>query len=276
MSVRIVVRFLLYYKTEGSIKTASPMIEASKNINKTVGRLFVVGTPIGNLEDITYKAIKILKDVDLVAAEDTRKTLILFQKWEIKRPLFTYNKINEEKKASKLIEYLLKGKNIALVSEAGMPCISDPGERLIKKCIEKQIPFEVVPGPSAVLQALVLSGFRTTPFYFGGFLPIKSKARKSEWREAAIRPYSSVYFESPHRLLSSLDDACGTIPDCLLCLAKEMTKKFEEVLRGKPKELLAQLQEIKIKGEFCIVVDGYGYTKEKAQKLSTDTLNEIT
>ncbi|QSR88223.1 16S rRNA (cytidine(1402)-2'-O)-methyltransferase [Methylacidiphilum caldifontis] len=252
------------------------MVKLKNNHTDLIGRLFVVATPIGNLEDITHRALRTLKEVDLVAAEDTRKTHILLQKWEIKKPLFTYNKINEERKALKLMESLLNGKRVALVSEAGMPCISDPGERLIKKCIEKQIPFEVVPGPSAVLQALVLSGFRTTPFYFGGFLPVKSKARRAEWIEATTRPYSSVYFESPHRLLSSLEDAQAIIPDCPLCIAKEMTKKFEEVFRGKPKELLTHLQEIKLKGEFCIVVDGFGYNKEKAQKLSTDPPNIIT
>lgn len=244
--------------------------------NNLIGRLFVVGTPIGNLEDITYKAVKTLKEVDIIAAEDTRKALILIQKWEIKKPLFTYNKINEEKKASSLLKILLKGKKVALISEAGLPCISDPGERLIHKCIENNIPFEVIPGPSAVLQALLLSGFKTTPFYFGGFLPIKTKARQAEWLQSAERPYTSVYFESPYRLISSLEDAQLTIPDCMLCIVKEMTKKFEEVFRGKPKELLFQLQSVKIKGEFSIVVDGFGYAKEKQQKRSTDPSIDIT
>ncbi|SDU29817.1 16S rRNA (cytidine1402-2'-O)-methyltransferase [Verrucomicrobium sp. GAS474] len=220
------------------------------------GRLFVVGTPIGNLEDITLRALRVLKEADLVAAEDTRHSIHLLNHFEIKKPLVSYHQFNEAKRVAEFREHFAHGKNIALISDAGMPGISDPGERLIRSCVEAGITVEVVPGPSAVLQALVGAGFPMVPFHFGGFLPPKSGGRRREMEEAAARPSTSVYFESPHRLVRALADALEVIPERELCVARELTKKFEEIRRGTPAELLAHYEAHAPRGEVCLVIRG--------------------
>ncbi len=218
-------------------------------------RLWVVGTPIGNLEDITLRALRILREADLVAAEDTRRTNQLLRHYELHKPLVSCHRFNEAQRLAGLMTALREGKKVALVSDAGMPGISDPGERLLRRCAEEGIRVEVVPGPSSVLTALLASGFSTTPFYFGGFFPVKGGARKREWEAVQARACTSVYFESPHRLRRSLEDAAA-LGDRRICLARELTKKFEEVLRGSAQALLLGFQRREPRGEFCVVVEG--------------------
>lgn len=219
-----------------------------------MGKLYVVATPIGNLEDITLRALRVLKEADLIAAEDTRHSLHLLQHFEIRKPLVSYHQFNEAKRTAEFMQDLQQGKQIALISDAGMPGVSDPGERLIRACVAAGVGIEVVPGPSAVLQALVGAGFPMTPFHFGGFLPVKSGARRRELAASGLRDCTSVYFESPHRLIRALEDAVAEIPAATCCVARELTKKFEEFKRGTPAELLAFYSQSKPRGEICFVV----------------------
>jgi len=220
------------------------------------GKLYIVGTPIGNLEDISTRALRILREADLIAAEDTRHTGILLKHYDIKVPQVSYHKFNEARRLDELISRLATGGQVALVSDAGMPGVSDPGERMIQKCLKEGIPVEVIPGPSAVMHSVVASGFSMTPFYFGGFFPVKSGGRARVVNEALERECTSVYFESPHRVLKTLQAFHETDPECKLCLARELTKKFEEVNIGRPEAILERYGNGKVKGELCLVVAG--------------------
>jgi 16S rRNA (cytidine1402-2'-O)-methyltransferase len=220
------------------------------------GKLFIVGTPIGNLEDLTLRALRVLKEADLIAAEDTRHTGLLLAHFGISVPQASYHKFNEQKRLHEFLERLRGGAKIALVSDAGMPGVSDPGERLIRACVEAGVGVEVVPGPSAVLHALVGSGMKITPFYFGGFLPVKGGARQKELVAAAERDCTSVYFESPYRLLRTLEDCQTVIPERLVVVARELTKKFEEIRRGTGATLLEHYRAGKVKGEITFLVQG--------------------
>jgi len=220
------------------------------------GKLYVVGTPIGNLEDLTLRALRVLKESQLIAAEDTRHTGLLLKHFGIETPQASYHKFNEARRKDEFSERFARGESIALVSDAGMPGVSDPGERLIRDCIEQGVDVEVVPGPSAVLHGLVASGLKITPFYFGGFLPVKGGARQKELLVAAGRECTSVYFESPHRLLRTLEDCVAVIPERQVCVARELTKKFEEVKRGLAADLLAYFRAGKVRGELTFLVQG--------------------
>jgi 16S rRNA (cytidine1402-2'-O)-methyltransferase len=218
------------------------------------GQLRVVATPIGNLEDISPRALRVLREADLIAAEDTRHTGHLLARFEIRKPLVSYHQFSEAKRTAEFLLHFEQGKNIALVSDAGMPGVSDPGERLIRAAIEAGVTVEIVPGPSAPLVALAGSGFPMVPFYFGGFLPVKGGQRRKELFAAAARDCTSVYFESPYRVVRLLEDAVAEIPQARMCLARELTKKFEEFRRGSPAELLAHFQAHAPRGEFCVVI----------------------
>jgi 16S rRNA (cytidine1402-2'-O)-methyltransferase len=194
--------------------------------------LYIVGSPIGNLSDISLRALETLRQVDRIAAEDTRRIKILLNRYEIEKPLVSFHEFNEAKRTAELVECLARGESIALVSDAGMPSISDPGYRLVTRCQHEQIPMTVIPGPSAVITALVGSGLPTDRFYFGGFLPVKSGQRERELRIALERDSTSVYFESPYRLTKTLDALQTIEPDHLICVARELTKHFEEFRRG--------------------------------------------
>ncbi len=220
------------------------------------GKLYVVATPIGNLEDISARALRVLKEADLIAAEDTRHTGHLLTRFEIRKPLISYHQFSEAKRTAEFLEKFERGESIALVSDAGLPGVSDPGERLIRAAVEAGVPVEVVPGPSAPLLALAGSGFPMVPFYFGGFLPVKSGQRRKVLVEAAARECTSIYFESPYRVVRMLEDAAAEIPEARLCLARELTKKFEEYRRGTAGELLAHFKAHEPRGEFCVVVAG--------------------
>src|SRR5256886_13583591 len=198
--------------------------------------LYVVATPIGNLGDITLRALEILKDVDLVAAEDTRHSGILLKHYQLKKPLISYHEHNEAMRTAQLIERLAAGEKIALITDAGMPGLSDPGARLIRECIKRELPFTIVPGPSAILTALAGSGFSMERFCFRGFLPVKSGRRERELRAAAERKETTIFFESPYRLTKTLAACIELMPDRQLCVARELTKKFEEFRGGSASE----------------------------------------
>src|SRR5881392_257444 len=204
--------------------------------------LYVVATPIGNLSDITLRALEVLKSVDVIAAEDTRHSGMLLKHFEIKKPFVSYHEHNEAMRAAQLIEQIATGENIALITDAGMPGLSDPGARLIRECIKRELPFAIIPGPSSILTALVGSGFSTERFYFGGFLPVKSGQRERELRAAAARDETTIFFESPHRLTKTLAAAVEILPGRQLCVARELTKKFEEYRRGNAADLFAHYE----------------------------------
>ena len=216
--------------------------------------LYVVATPIGNLSDITLRALDVLKSVDLIAAEDTRHSGMLLKHFEIKKPLLSYHEHNEAMRTAQLVEHLAAGENVALITDAGTPGLSDPGARLIRECIKRELPFTIIPGPSSVLAALVGSGFSTEKFYFGGFLPIKSGQRERELRAAAERNETTIFFESPYRLTKTLSASVNIMPDRQLCVARELTKKFEEFRRGAASELLAHYQTHPSKGEIVLLI----------------------
>jgi len=218
--------------------------------------LYVVATPIGNLGDITLRALEVLKSADVVAAEDTRHSGILLKHFEIKKPLISYHEHNEAMRTAQLVERLAAGENVALITDAGMPGLSDPGARLIRECIQRDLPFTIIPGASSISTALVGSGFSTEKFFYGGFLPVKSGRRERELRAAAAREETSVFFESPYRLVKTLIACAGIMPDRQLCVARELTKKFEEFRRGTAADLEADYTARPPKGEIVLLVSG--------------------
>ena len=218
--------------------------------------LYVVGTPIGNLDDITLRALSVLKAVDLIAAEDTRHSRILLRHYEIEKPLVSCHEHNEARRTAELAERLAGGENIALITDAGMPGLSDPGARLIRRCIERDLPFEIVPGVSAITTALVGSGFALERFCYRGFLPTKSGQRERELRAAADRPETTLFFESPYRLTRTLSVCAELMSERPVCVARELTKKFEEFRRGRAAELLAHYTAHPPKGEITLLVAG--------------------
>ena len=232
------------------------------------GKLYVVATPIGNLEDMSLRAIRVLREVDLIAAEDTRHTGHLLTRFEIRKQLVSYHQFSEARRTAEFLQKFEQGQSIALVSDAGMPGVSDPGERLIRAAVAVGVAVEVVPGPSAPLLALAGSGFPMVPFYFGGFLPVKGGQRRKELLAAAARECTSIYFESPYRVKRLLEDAVTEIPRAQLCLARELTKKFEEYRRGTAAELLAHFQAHEPRGEFCVVIAPADSKKENNEAAS--------
>jgi 16S rRNA (cytidine1402-2'-O)-methyltransferase len=216
--------------------------------------LYVVSTPIGNLGDITLRALEVLKSADVIAAEDTRHSGMLLKHFEIKKPLLSYHQHNEAMRAAQLVERLATGEDVALITDAGTPGLSDPGARLIRECIKRGLPFVVVPGPSSILAALVGSGFSTEKFCFRGFLPAKSGQRERELRTAINREETTIFFESPYRLAKTLAACIDILPDRELCVARELTKKFEEFRRGTASELLAHYQTHPPKGEIVLLI----------------------
>ncbi len=216
--------------------------------------LHLVPTPIGNLGDITLRALAVLKSVDLIACEDTRHSGHLLRHFEIHKPLVSYHEHNEARRTAELIEELARGKSIAVITDAGLPGISDPGHRLLAACIERGLPYTVLPGPSAVLTALIGSGFAADQFFFGGFLPPKSGGRERDLRAAAARPETSIFFESPHRLTKTLAACAEYLPTRQLCVARELTKTFEEYRRGTGAELLAHYTAHPPKGEIVLLI----------------------
>jgi 16S rRNA (cytidine1402-2'-O)-methyltransferase len=218
--------------------------------------LYLVATPIGNLGDITLRALEVLKSVDLIACEDTRHSGNLLRHYEISKPLISYHEHNEARRTAELIEELVAGKKIALITDAGLPGVSDPGHRLLRACIERGVPYTILPGPSAVLTALIGSGFPAEQFYYGGFLPVKSGGRERDLLAAAARSETSIFFESPHRLLKTLEVCASKFPERELCVARELTKHFEEFRLGRGPDLLAHYSAKAVKGEIVFLIRG--------------------
>ena len=218
--------------------------------------LYVVATPIGNLGDITLRAVEALKSADVIAAEDTRHSGLLLKHLEIKKPFVSYHEHNEAARATELVERLGRGENVALITDAGTPGLSDPGLRLIRECIKRELPFTIIPGASSILMALLGSGFSTDKFSFRGFLPVKSGQRERALRAAAERDETAIFFESPYRLTKTLAACIDIMPERQLCVARELTKKFEEFRRGAAGELLAHYQAHPPKGEIVLVISG--------------------
>src|ERR1700704_2379136 len=218
--------------------------------------LYVVATPIGNLGDITLRALKLLEDAGLIAAEDTRHSGILLKHYKIDKPFVSYHQHNEAMRTAQLIERLAAGEKVALITDAGTPGLSDPGARLIRECIKRGLPYTIIPGPSSILTALVGSGFSMENFFFGGFLPVKSGRRARELQAAAAREETTIFFESPYRLTKTLKACIDIMPDRQLCVARELTKKFEEFRRGPAPHLHAHYDARPPKGEIVLLISG--------------------
>lgn len=219
------------------------------------GTLYVVATPIGNLKDMTFRAVETLKGADIIAAEDTRHTKILTAHYGITVPLTSYFEHNRITKGDYLMKMLKEGKNVALVSDAGTPGISDPGAHIIAEAIRNGINVAGIPGPTAMVLGLILSGFPTDKFIFEGFLPNKSSARKKKLSELKEEKRTVVFYESPHRISKTLYDILEVLGDIRICVMRELTKKFEEILRGKTSEIAARFEKSGPKGEFLIVLN---------------------
>jgi 16S rRNA (cytidine1402-2'-O)-methyltransferase len=223
------------------------------------GTLFVVATPIGNLKDITFRAVEVLKEANLIAAEDTRKTDILLKHYEISKRMVSYHEHNEESRAAQIIDFLKAGDSVALVCNAGTPTISDPGYRVIKLAADNGLPVVPVPGPSAFLAALVMSGLPTDRFLYEGFLPRK-KGRVSRLQSLAAFTGTVIIYESPHRLVSTLEDINKHFGNRRMVFCRELTKKFETVVRGTVTDVLTHVQARKPKGECVLVIGKEGLT----------------
>lgn len=234
------------------------------------GTLYLVATPIGNLEDITFRALKVLKEVDIIAAEDTRHTLKLLNHFEISKPLISYYKQIEKSKSDILIPKLLEGKNIAIVSDAGAPGISDPGEEIVKQAIENGIKVVPIPGACAFVNALIASGLSTKEFCFIGFLSAQKKEKKDKLEELKYETKTLIFYEAPHKLLGTLSTICEVFGDREVVLARELTKIHEEFIRGKISDVLENIGEPK--GEFVVLVAGNSISKKE---LDTQNLNEL-
>jgi 16S rRNA (cytidine1402-2'-O)-methyltransferase len=220
------------------------------------GTLYLCATPIGNLQDITLRVLETLKTVDLVACEDTRKTLQLLNHFEISKPVTSYYEHNKMSKGDVIIQQLKDGKNIALVSDAGMPGISDPGYDLVQQCLAEDIPFTVLPGAVAAVTGLVLSGLPTDRFSFEGFIPRQKKERLQYFQNLVQEERTMIFYESPHRLEDTLKTLIEVFPDRPMAAARELTKKFEEIVRGTPSEVLAHFEAEGIRGEFVLLLHG--------------------
>jgi 16S rRNA (cytidine1402-2'-O)-methyltransferase len=228
-----------------------------------------VATPIGNLEDITLRALRTLKECDVVAAEDTRRTGLLLKHFEISKPLLSYFQFNEAKRSEEIIARLRRGEKVALVTDAGSPGISDPGERVVRAALAAGFRVEPVPGPCALVAALTASGLPTDEFHFIGFLPHKSGQRRSRLERLRQIPGTMVLYESPYRVEKLLGELQELYPGASVVLARELTKKFEECLRGSPSELLEKLRQRALKGEFVVLLQLLDEPKPPAETAST-------
>lgn len=236
--------------------------------------LYLVATPIGNLEDITLRALRVLKECDVVAAEDTRRTGQLLQHFEIRKPLLSYFQFNEAKRSEEIIERLRQGQKVALVTDAGTPGISDPGERVVSAAVKAGLRVESIPGPCAMIAALTASGLPTDEFHFIGFLPHKSGQRKKALERLCETPGTSVLYESPYRIGKLLQELIEVMPDRQVVLARELTKKFEEYLRGTPAELLAITKKRSLKGEFVVMIASAGEVRPLRETDEADSGTE--
>ena len=240
------------------------------------GHVFVVSTPIGNLEDITERAKRILAEVDLIAAEDTRRTGRLLSHLGVRTSLTSFHDFNKERKTPQLVDAVRRGRDVAVVSDAGTPGISDPAYALVTRAIEAGLEVIPIPGPSAFLSALVVSGLPTDRFVFEGFLPRRASKRRTRLRALAHEPRTLIFYESLHRLRDMLEDVYKMQGDRRIYLSRELTKKFEETRRGRVSELLHSLEEITLKGEFVVVVEGWRADEEDRGHPRMESTTEFT
>lgn len=235
------------------------------------GKLYICPTPIGNLEDMTYRTIRILNEVDLIAAEDTRHSIKLLNHFEISKPLTSYHEHNKDSKGGYLINKLLEGENIALISDAGMPGISDPGEDIIKQAIEHNIDIEVLPGATASITALVGSGLETAKFAFEGFLDRDKKVRINQLEELKEERRTIIFYESPHRLKDTLKDMLKVLGNRRIAVNREITKKYQEIIREDIETVINIFNEKEVKGEFVLIVEGF-----KGEKTVQNSYEDLT
>lgn len=232
-------------------------MKSQKSFHENTATLYLVATPIGNLEDMTVRALRILKEVDVIAAEDTRNTKKLCNYFEIQTKLVSYHEHNQESGGYKILSYLEDGKSVALVSDAGMPCISDPGEDIVKRAIAEGFTVVPIPGANAALSALIASGIAPQPFQFYGFLSRSKKERQAELELLSQNRETLVFYEAPHRLKESLKSIQKNFGgERRIVLAREITKKFEEFLRGTVEEAVEWADANEVRGEFCLVIEG--------------------
>ena len=235
------------------------------------GKLYICPTPIGNLEDMTYRTIRILNEVDLIAAEDTRHSIKLLNHFEISKPLTSYHEHNKDSKGGYLINKLLEGENIALISDAGMPGISDPGEDIIKQAIEHNIDIEVLPGATASITALVGSGLETAKCAFEGFLDRDKKVRRNQLEELKEERRTIIFYESPHRLKDTLKDMLKVLGNRRIAVNREITKKYQEIIREDIETVINIFNEKEVKGEFVLIVEGF-----KGEKTVQNSYEDLT
>lgn len=240
-----------------------------------MGILYVVGTPIGNLGDMTYRAVETLEKVDFICAEDTRVSSKLLNYFEIKTPLVSYHEHNAAQVGGGICDRIAAGENAAIVTDAGMPCISDPGELLVKMCAERGIKVEVVPGPSAVISGLAISGLNTKNFQFEGFLSVTKKQRQEHLAAAAKSTHTLVFYEAPHKLQNTLEDMLRFFGDRKISLCRELTKLHEEVIRTTLSQAVEMYKQVKPKGEFVLVVEGAKESELSAAETINDALLQV-
>jgi 16S rRNA (cytidine1402-2'-O)-methyltransferase len=236
--------------------------------------LYLVATPIGNLGDITLRALETLRAVDIVASEDTRKTGLLLKHFDIQKPQMAFHEHNEQRAGERIEELLKQGKSVAVVTDAGTPGISDPGFTLVRRAIQAELPVTMIPGPTAFVMALVLSGLAVHSFTFRGFPPRKSAGRRKFMQVDKDAPHTLVYYESPYRVADFLQDALAVFGDRQAALANDLTKMFEKVERGSLAQLLATLGDAKLKGEYIIVIAGNGKGAKREEEASDDDQDE--
>lgn len=246
-----------------------------------MGTLYVVGTPIGNMEDVTFRQLETLKSVDFIIAEDTRVTLKLFNRYDIKKTLISYHRHSGENCALSIMERIRNGENAAIVTDAGMPCISDPGEELVKLCAENGVDVKVVPGPSAVISALAISGLSTSRFSFEGFLSVNKKQRYKHLESIKNDTRTLIFYEAPHKLRNTLEDFLKYFGDRKISLCRELTKVYEEVLRMTISEAITYYKSRNPKGEYVLVIEGAeeektleDLTLEQAVKMAESLIDE--
>ena len=248
-------------------------IQRSFKDHRETGTLFLVPTPIGNRDDMSYRMIQTLKEVDLIAAEDTRNTGLLLKHFEIRTPQISFHEHNAMEKIPDLLAHLESGKNVAQVSDAGLPSISDPGHDLVKAAIEREIPVVAVPGPSAGITGLIASGLTPQPHIFYGFLPRKEGQQKAFFQEKRDYPETQIFYESPHRVRATLQNMLAVYGDRPVVLVRELTKIYEEYTRGTIAELVAYLEENPLKGECLLIVEGA--SEQEANLEEVDLIQEI-
>ncbi|WP_234124564.1 16S rRNA (cytidine(1402)-2'-O)-methyltransferase [Clostridium hydrogenum] len=232
------------------------------------GKLFLVGTPIGNLQDITLRALETLKSCDIVAAEDTRQSIKLLNHFNIKKALMSYHKFNEKEKSGEIIDLIKSGKNVAIITDAGMPGISDPGSVIALKCIEEGVEFEVIPGPTALITALVYSGLDTSKFLFRGFLPRESKDRKAVIEEVKNVRDTLIFYEAPHRLKNTLEFLLDSLGNRNISICRELTKMHEDIKRCNLSEALNFYNENSAKGEYVLIIEGKSDEEIKNEEMA--------